>query len=83
MQVSKQIFLINFFFSHFSFNLLSFDFETFLNCALEQLDACNEGSIDVLAYLFDIIRRNSLCYKSKIIDSSSSSESSSNIVTDL
>lgn len=35
-----------------------------LNCALENLENC-PGSTEALAYLFDVIRRNSLCFKRK------------------
>lgn len=54
-----------------------------LNCASEQLDQTCSNSTEALAYLFEVFRRNSLCFKrKKISEIIESSDDFDNIVTD-
>lgn len=52
-----------------------------LDCAYDHVQSCN-GSTDALAYLFEVLRRNSLCYKRKRISEIIENVSDDDVVED-
>lgn len=62
-------------------NVCNFHYDKMLACAAEHLEYC-VGAIELLSYLFDVIKRNSICFRRKDISEilEMSSENSGEIV---